>query len=110
MTYQIQLLTALQSLCNASALVNLIYLIMSIPRLNGVLQITMPLMTFDWDETRPNFFRRYKWAFRAEYDLFEAPDVATPEMYRFIRACGGLIRVRCLPYFAVAVRMLILLI
>ena len=64
-------------------------------RLNGVLQITMPLMTFDWDETRPNFFRRYKWAFRAEYDLFEAPDVATPEMHGFIRACGGLIRVRC---------------
>ncbi|KJA19072.1 hypothetical protein HYPSUDRAFT_144144 [Hypholoma sublateritium FD-334 SS-4] len=74
MTYQIQLLTALQSLCNASAL------------------ITMPLMTFDWDETRSNFFRRYKWAFRAEYDLFEAPDVVTPEMHRFIRACGGLIR------------------
>ena len=58
----------------------------------------MPLMTFDWDETRPNFFRRYKWAFRAEYDLFEAPDVATPEMHGFIRACGGLIRVRCSLY------------
>jgi hypothetical protein len=53
-------------------------------------------MSFDWDRTRPNFFRRYKWAFRAEYDAFESPVVAPPELHEFIRICGYLLMVRYL--------------
>ncbi|KAF8959765.1 Mak10 subunit, NatC N-terminal acetyltransferase-domain-containing protein [Flammula alnicola] len=73
MLYQIQFLTALQSLCTALSLVS------------------MPLMSFDWDRTRPNFFRRYKWAFRAEYDAYEAPVIAPPELHEFIRTCGEIL-------------------
>ncbi|KDR82005.1 hypothetical protein GALMADRAFT_221894 [Galerina marginata CBS 339.88] len=76
MLYQVQFLTALQSLCTALFI------------------ISMPLMSFDWTRIRPNFFRRYKWAFRAEYDIFESPVVAQPELHEFIRACGEILQFR----------------
>jgi len=53
----------------------------------------MPLMSFDWARTRPNFYRRYKWAFRAEYDNFENPVVAQPELHTFIHLCGSILKV-----------------
>ncbi|KAJ3500829.1 hypothetical protein NLJ89_g9616 [Agrocybe chaxingu] len=70
MIYQVQFLTALQALCTASFLVS------------------MPLMSSDWDRMRPNFYRRYKWAFRAEYDASDVPVVAQPELHMFIRTCA----------------------
>lgn len=68
--YQSHFLTALRSICAA------------------LFTVSMPLMSFDWARIRPNFHRRYKWAFRAEYDESETPVVAQPELYRFIQACG----------------------
>ncbi|KAF9480902.1 hypothetical protein BDN70DRAFT_877091 [Pholiota conissans] len=73
MVYQTHFLTALQTLCSASSL------------------ISMPLISFDWDRTRPNFFRRYKWAFRAEYDAYESPVICPPELHEFIRICGEIL-------------------
>jgi len=51
------------------------------------------MMSFDWSGTRPNFYRRYKWAFRAEYDSSEIPVVAQPELHLFIRECGEILEV-----------------
>jgi len=48
--------------------------------------VSMPLMSFN--RIRPDFYRRYKWAFRTDYDDSETPIVAQPELYRFIHACG----------------------
>ncbi|PPQ65821.1 hypothetical protein CVT24_012048 [Panaeolus cyanescens] len=67
MLYQTQFLAALQALCTASYMA------------------TLPFLSFDWDKTRPNFFRRYKWAFRTDYDNSENEVVAQPELHVFIR-------------------------
>jgi hypothetical protein len=42
---------------------------------------------------RPKFFRRYKWAFKAEYDQpSRMPVAAQPELHLFIRTCGEMLR------------------
>ena len=69
MVYQSQFLTALRSICAA------------------LFTVSLP-SSFDWARIPPNFFRRYKWAFRSCYDDLETPVVAPPELYRFIKACG----------------------
>ncbi|KAF8162736.1 Mak10 subunit, NatC N-terminal acetyltransferase-domain-containing protein [Crassisporium funariophilum] len=70
MIFQTQFLTALGAMCTA------------------LFMVTMPLMSFDWDRMRPNFYRRYKWAFRSEYDDFESSVVAQPELHQFVAICG----------------------
>jgi hypothetical protein len=44
-------------------------------------------MSCDWDATRPNFYRRYKWAYKAEYDGIKAVPIASPNFRKFIRIC-----------------------
>ena len=75
MVYQSQFLTALRSICAA------------------LFTVSMPLASFDWARIRPNFYRRYKWAFRSQYDDLETPVVAPPELYRFMKACGETMQV-----------------
>ncbi|KAF8801418.1 hypothetical protein BYT27DRAFT_7198198 [Phlegmacium glaucopus] len=70
MVYQTHFLTAMRSICAA------------------LFKVSMPLMSFDWVQMRPNFYRRYKWAFKTDYDNSETPVVAQPELYRFMKACG----------------------
>jgi N-alpha-acetyltransferase 35, NatC auxiliary subunit len=77
MVYQIQFLTALRSICAA------------------LFTVSLP-SSFDWARIPPNFFRRYKWAFRSCYDNLETPVVASPELYRFIKACGESKKVKVL--------------
>lgn len=79
MVYQSQFLTALSSICAA------------------LFTVSMPLASFDWVRIRPNFYRRYKWAFRSCYDDSETPVVAPPELYRFINACGESLKVDSSP-------------
>ncbi|KAF9032977.1 Mak10 subunit, NatC N-terminal acetyltransferase-domain-containing protein [Panaeolus papilionaceus] len=67
MLYQTQFLAALQALCSA------------------MYMVTVPLLSFDWDKMRPNFFRRYKWAFRTDYDNSENDVIGQPELHVFIR-------------------------
>ncbi|KAH9483568.1 N-alpha-acetyltransferase 35, NatC auxiliary subunit [Psilocybe cubensis] len=74
MLFQIQFLTALQSLCTASFVVSL------------------PLTSFDWTRTKPTFFRRYKWAFKLEYEVFSSVPVAQPELHEFIRTCAHILQ------------------
>lgn len=69
MAYQTQFLTALRSICAA------------------LFTILMPLAPLDLARIRPNFDRRYKWAFRSDYDNSQTPVVAQPELYRFMKAC-----------------------
>lgn len=45
------------------------------------------MMSCDWDATRPNFYRRYKWAYKAEYDGIKAVPIASPNFRKFIRIC-----------------------
>lgn len=59
--------------------------------------LTMPLMSFDWARIRLNFHRRYKWAFRTDYDNLDTPVVAQPELYRFMKACGESMQVKINP-------------
>ena len=68
MVYQTQFLTALRSICAALS------------------TMLMPLASFDWTRIRPNFYRRYKWAFRQDYDDSQTPVIAQPELYRFMKA------------------------
>lgn len=79
MVYQTHFLTAVRSICAA------------------LFMISMPLMSFDWVRVQPNFCRRYKWAFRTDYDDSETPVVAQPELYRFIKACGESLKVNPSP-------------
>ena len=79
MVYQSQFLTALRSICAA------------------LFTVSMPLLSFDWAQIRPNFYRRYKWAFRSCYDDSETAVVAPPELYRFIKACGESLKVDSSP-------------
>ncbi|KAJ2914192.1 hypothetical protein MD484_g6206, partial [Candolleomyces efflorescens] len=73
MTYQRQVLQAIGSLSHAMFL------------------ITAPLVSFDWDQTRPSFYRRYKWAYRSDYDRIQTPPLAHPDLYEFMRLCMDLI-------------------
>ena len=45
------------------------------------------MMSCDWDATRPNFYRRYKWAYKAEYDGIKAVPIASPNFRKFIHIC-----------------------
>ncbi|EAU81853.1 hypothetical protein CC1G_06064 [Coprinopsis cinerea okayama7 len=53
----------------------------------GSLLATLPSQTPDWDALRPNFFKRYKWAFRPDYDITTSHPVAHPEMEDFMVFC-----------------------
>ncbi|SRR6266545_612821 len=56
------------------------------------IQATIPLVSFDWERSRPNFFRRYKWAFKEEPERpFQLPVVAQPESHQFIKDCGEIL-------------------
>ncbi|KAJ3569987.1 hypothetical protein NP233_g4697 [Leucocoprinus birnbaumii] len=69
MLFNQQLSTALQSLCSSLFIV------------------TLPLLSFNWNRTRPNFFRRYKWAFKPDYERFDTPPVGHPDLVEFMRTC-----------------------
>lgn len=75
MVYQTQFLTALRSICAA------LFIVLT------------SLASFDWTRVRPNFYRRYKWAFRPDYDNSETAVVAQPELYRFMKACDESMKV-----------------
>ena len=62
----------------------------------------MPSMSFDSARTYPNFFRRYKWAFRAEYDNFENPAIAHPELHKFIHMCAVILKVNHSNLFSIS--------
>ncbi|KAG5650935.1 hypothetical protein H0H81_010490 [Sphagnurus paluster] len=72
--FQHQLLTALQAISTA------------------IFVACMSLLTFDWNRMRPAFFRRYKWAFRPEYDSIRTPPVAHPELYRIMPVCADVLQ------------------
>ncbi|TFK32597.1 Mak10 subunit, NatC N-terminal acetyltransferase-domain-containing protein [Crucibulum laeve] len=74
MQYQCTLLTALQAM------------------LSALFIVTLPLMSFDWNRIRPSFYRRYKWAFRPEYDNIGMPPVAHPELSTFMQACSDVLK------------------
>ncbi|KAF9460883.1 Mak10 subunit, NatC N-terminal acetyltransferase-domain-containing protein [Collybia nuda] len=48
-------------------------------------------ISFSWDRLRPSFFRRYKWAFRPEYDRIRIPVVASPSLSHLLPACNSLL-------------------
>ena len=56
-------------------------------------------MSFEWERMRPNFYRRYKWAFRPEYENINAPVVAQPALHEFMQACADILEVRLQPNF-----------
>lgn len=59
--------------------------------------MTLPLLSFNWNRTRPNFFRRYKWAFKSDYnegERFETLPVGHPDLVQFMRDCLGALKVR----------------
>ena len=66
-------------------------------------------MSFDSARTYPNFFRRYKWAFRAEYDNFENPAIAHPELHKFIHMCAVILKVNHSNLFLFPATILIIL-
>ncbi|GLB35595.1 putative mak10 subunit, NatC N(alpha)-terminal acetyltransferase [Lyophyllum shimeji] len=68
--FQHQLLTALQAMSTATFVTS------------------MSLLSFDWNRMRPAFFRRYKWAFRPEYDEIKTPTVGHPELHRLMPVCA----------------------
>ncbi|KAL9714643.1 N-alpha-acetyltransferase, non-catalitic subunit [Leucoagaricus gongylophorus] len=74
MLYNQQVATALQSLCSSSFI------------------MTLSLLSFNWDRTRPNFFRRYKWAFKPDYEKFDTIPVGHPDFVKFMRACLGTLK------------------
>jgi hypothetical protein len=45
------------------------------------------------DSERPNFIRRYKWAFKPDYATsFELSPVAQPDMQQYLRECDEVLR------------------
>ena len=53
------------------------------------------MVSFDWERSRANFFRRYKWAFKEEFERpFQLPVVAQPELHQFIKDCGEVLTYR----------------
>lgn len=47
-------------------------------------------MSRDWDAMRPNHYRRYKWAYKPEYDGIKAVPIASPNLHKFIRICENI--------------------
>lgn len=54
----------------------------------------MAVLNFDSNRMRPAFFRRYKWAFRPEYDNINTQTVGHPELYRLLPLCADIYLVR----------------
>ncbi|KAK0492210.1 Mak10 subunit, NatC N-terminal acetyltransferase-domain-containing protein [Armillaria luteobubalina] len=50
----------------------------------AMFSIMAPLLPFDWQRMKPNFLRRYKWAWRRQYDDVCARPVGHPELYKFL--------------------------
>jgi hypothetical protein len=46
------------------------------------------MLTHSWQRTHLNFVRRYKWAFRPEYNDTKSAPVASPEYFKFVSACS----------------------
>ncbi|KAJ7700787.1 Mak10 subunit, NatC N-terminal acetyltransferase-domain-containing protein [Mycena rosella] len=74
MRFQHSFLTALQA--------------MTIP----MFALSMPLMSFAWQQMHANFLRRYKWAFGRGYDLSSVPAVAAPDFDNFTNVCGRMLQ------------------
>ncbi|KAF5349588.1 hypothetical protein D9756_008923 [Leucocoprinus leucothites] len=74
MLYNQQVTTALQSLCTSLFI------------------MTLPLFSFNWNRARPNFFRRYKWAFKPDYERFDTVPVGHPDLVQFMRACSNTLK------------------
>lgn len=53
-----------------------------------LVQVSAQLMSLSWQQIRANFFRRYKWAFRSEYNDITTPVVVSPNFNRFRTACN----------------------
>ncbi|KAK2460682.1 hypothetical protein APHAL10511_007152 [Amanita phalloides] len=48
---------------------------------------SVSMMSCDWNAMRPNHYKRYKWAYKPEYDGIKAFPVASPNFHRFIHVC-----------------------
>jgi len=51
----------------------------------SIFLVSLPMMSCDWDVMRPNHYRRYKWAYKPEYDGIKAVPIASPNFHKFIR-------------------------
>ncbi|KAF8626362.1 hypothetical protein AX15_005013 [Amanita polypyramis BW_CC] len=58
----------------------------------GIFIASLAMMSCDWDCMRPSFYRRYKWAYKPEYDRTKALPVASPNFYKFIRICEDIVQ------------------
>lgn len=52
----------------------------------AVFLVTIPIVPVYWEEVLPTFLKRYKWAYRPEYQMTKAAPVAQPDLYEFMRA------------------------
>jgi len=90
--YQSKFLTVLQSICTSLFVVRTTLLSFAIYWITIRIQATISLVSFDWERSRSNFFRRYKWAFKEETERpFQLPVVAQPELHQFIKDCGEIL-------------------
>lgn len=53
-----------------------------------------PLLPFDWQRMKPNFLRRYKWAWRRQYEDVCVRPVGHPELYKFLPSAHEISEVR----------------
>ncbi|KAI6095255.1 hypothetical protein EV401DRAFT_2047866 [Pisolithus croceorrhizus] len=49
-------------------------------------------MGSSWERLRPNFLRRYKWAFMHEYEDFDVPPVGHPNFLAFTTSCSVILQ------------------
>lgn len=68
MDYRHRFLLALGAICSAMFLV------------------TRALVPLEWEETQYAFCRRWKWAYRSDYERIKAAPVAHPDLYEFIQS------------------------
>lgn len=68
MEYRHRLLLALGATCSALFL------------------LTRTLVPLEWEETQHAFYRRWKWAYRPDYERIRATPVAHPDLYEFIQS------------------------
>ena len=61
----------------------------------------MSLITFKLNRMRPTFYRRYKWAFRPEYDNIDTPVVGHPKLHGLMQACSEALQVTLFACFHV---------
>ncbi|KAJ7290144.1 Mak10 subunit, NatC N-terminal acetyltransferase-domain-containing protein [Mycena rebaudengoi] len=74
--FQHSLLTALQA--------------MTVP----MFALSMPLMSFSWQQMQANFRRRYKWAYETTYDNSPVPVVAAPNFDDFMTVCSEMLQTK----------------